>query len=151
MIRKAEYDDISAIVGLFEEAAEKSDYAVKVDRLTARKIVVQCIASEHSGIGGNVIFVSDNDGVDGAFVGAMRRFYEVCDIYLASNLLWYARAESRAAWSLLAAFEDWSAGAGERVVLRVGVTDTITDPKRFEKAMARKGYRNSGLIFEREI
>lgn len=152
MVRLAEYGDVDQIIDLFEEAADRSAYELQIDRLTARQIATSCIASIDAGFCESVLFVSEVDGkIDGVFVGMLRRFYELTDLYMAANVLWYVKNGSLSAWPLLRAFEDWAQNVDGTVILRIGITDGIQSPERFTKVMQRKGYRAAGTIFERKL
>lgn len=153
MIRLAQYRDVSALVSLFQEALSRSRYKASLDRISARKVVVDCIAAHDQGLCSVVLLVSERDDkIDGFFVGTLTRLFEVTDIYHAQNLLWYVTPGSSAAWALLKGFENWLADVDGEVVIDLGISDAVLkDPQALGRALARKGYRVSGTILEKEL
>lgn len=156
MIRPAKFADIPEVVRLAHELVEMSRYGdvAVLDVAETKKVAMSCISQQTDTPGSGMTLVSDTgEGLNGMFVGIVRPFYEVCDIYMASNLIWHVSpgADARIAARLLKAFEKWASKADRKVIFRVGLSDAITDPVRAGKILQRCGLRLSGAVYEKEI
>lgn len=157
-VRLATFDDMTALLDLMEHAREASCYSVlaRVDEGQGHRVVFNAIAAmrEPAEPHATVVVVADGaDGIEGALVGVLRPLYEVLDAQVASDLFWYCRPEAspRAALRLLRRFHDWAKTWPGELVLRHGVHDAISDPRRPGRVFEAQGFRQAGVIYEKEV
>ena len=157
MIRKAKFGDIPRIVELLCEAHERSIYAdtATMDTAEAKRLVMQCIQRHgHKTEGGCVVFVAETQGaVQGFIIGTLTRHYHICRELAASDLFFYATPDSdpRAAPRLLDAMIEWAETNPKVIAITQGVTDVIDSECRASALYERRGFRRSGLMFERIV
>ena len=154
-VRLARFQDIPALVDLFQDGLARSKYAdgLEMDVDQAKSLLLNCISAQTSEPGLCVALVADGpDRLDGVFLGVCTALYEALPVRVASNVMWFVRpdADARAGVKLLTAFEAWAARSEGKTLVRVGLSDTMTDPKKVAPLLQRNGFRISGLIFEKE-
>jgi len=156
--RAARFADIPALVKLFATVHAASRYATfsGMDSQQAKAVLVSCISQQMTPAGPNVTMtlVCESDGqIDGVLVGVMRRAYEILDILIATDLIFYVRPESHAkvALELRRSFHSWADTWPGTYILRHGVTDAIGDPERSGSLYLTAGFRKAGAIYEKEV
>lgn len=157
MIRQGQFADIPALTLLLEEAHAASIYA---DRTTFNRQEAKGLFSRamqrhgHQTGGGSFVMVAEADSaVEGFIVGYLERCYHVLDGLMATDLFFICseRAHARSAGALLDAFMAWAEGNKRVIEIRMGVTNAIGDWKRAGKMYQRRGFEQSGALWERRV
>ena len=105
-------------------------------------------------VGGACVFVSEHQGaVDGFIAGVLERVYHVGDKLSAADVFFYVMPDGSpgSAGGLIDAFVDWALGIEAVIEIRVGATDIIQDYQRTAALYRRKGFIQTGVIYERRI
>ena len=155
IIRPAKFVDIPKIVELLGTATSESKYATTapLNREQAKRVLVECIGVQADKPGSAMCFIAERDGeLIGIFLGVVRMLYECLDALMISNLVWYVTKDAggRAALRLFDAFNEWADQAPGHKIYRYGLTDAFKEPELMAKLMARRGYRQSGVLMEKE-
>lgn len=156
-VRPAKFGDIPRLVVLLKQAHGRSIYARvgNIDEKAAKALLMQSI--QRQGLlaaGGTFAAVAEKHAVvEGFLVGIIDRGYHIGDRLMATDMFFYLSewADPRDAGRLLDAEIAWAAGVPGCVVLRAGVTDAIGDYRRAARLYERRGFRQSGALFERRL
>lgn len=153
--RFATYADVPALVDMAMLAHERSRYAraASLNLDAARRIARQSIAMDQTpDYGASAAFVvDDGEAAAGMLVGSIGRLYECLDVAVAYNFLLYVPDRlPGAADALLEAFETWATSRAWNVVVRIGITDAIVDPKVAGRWLRWRGWKQTGAVFEKE-
>lgn len=157
MIRPAKFGDIPRLAELLAEMHERSCYATvaAVDLRAAKALFVQAIQRHGSGTAGAMCaYVADSGSrVEGFVIGLLDRLYHVGDQLMASDLFLYVspNGDPRDFARLFDALDQWAAANPNVLECRLGITDAITPWQRTAQLYRRKGYRQSGAIYERRF
>ncbi len=154
--RRAAFSDQPRLLEVMEDAQARSCFAgAQIDYGRAKMMLQHCIGmSGQARPGNSSTFVAEGGGQIQAFlVGTIAPLYECLNINLATDLIWYARAEAdpRAAIGVLRHFHQWAAKCPGTVLIRHGITDAICDHERTGLALRRAGFRQCGAIYEKEL
>lgn len=157
IIRAARFVDTPKIVDLCNAALTESRYAAfaSVDRDNAKRAITQSIGMQGppDQLPRSRVTVADNGtSLVGVFVGILAPLYDGLDVALATDLIWYVQRGTAGATGLrmMRDFHDWVGHYPGHVVLRHGVTDAINAPEAAGRVLKRAGFRQSGLIYEKE-
>lgn len=155
-IRRARFADKPRIKALMEDALSRSSYAgTQIEDRRADPVMSQCIGMSGQARPGNIctFIAEEQDRIEACLIGTIVPLYECLGINLATDLLWYARsdASARSGIGVLRAFHQWAGDCPGSVIIRHGITDAIADPARTAKALERVGFRQSGVIYQKEI
>ena len=153
--RPARFGDIPRLAELLEQAHQRSKYR---DRTTVnvkeiKALMMQSI--QRHGLaqaGGSCIFVTEHQGaVDGFIAGLLERVYHVGDKLSATDFFFYVAPDGSpaSAGGLIDAFVDWARGVEAVIEIRLGATDIIQDYQRTAALYRRKGFIQTGVIYER--
>ena len=153
--RPAKYSDIPRLTELLEQAHRRSKYrdrmSVSVKEIKA--LVIQAIQRHGlASAGGACVFVSEHEGaVDGFIAGLLERVYHIGEKLSATDFFFYVAPDGSpaSAGGLLDAFIDWALGVDEMIEMRLGATDAIQDYERTAALYRRKGFTQTGVIYER--
>ena len=119
----------------------------------AKSLLVNSIQRHGAvGVGGTCVFVSENDGaIDGVIVGVLDRVYHVFDKLSATDLAFYVApgGSPSSAGALFDAFFEWAEGIEGVIEVQIGATDMIQDYERTAALYRRKGFTQTGVIYER--
>jgi hypothetical protein len=156
MIRRANFVDMPAITALMTAGHARSIYAdiSDIDLPSLRSIFMQAM-QRHGPIarlGSTCVFVSERSGiVEGLILGTIGRLYHAGVKLEATDMFFYADGgDPRAASKLANAFLEWAATCPDVALIRMGVTNIIGSPDRAGKLLRRKGFVQSGAIYERK-
>lgn len=155
--RAAKFGDIPRLTELLEQAYRRSKYR---DRTTVsvkeiKSLMMQAI--QRHGLaqaGGACVFVSEHhDAVDGFIAGLLERIYHVGDRLSATDFFFYVDPDGSpaSASGLIDAFIDWALGIEGVIEIRLGATDIIQDYQRTAALYRRKGFVQTGVIYERRL
>lgn len=156
-VRPAQFVDIPALVLLLEEVHAASIYADRAgfNRQEARGVFTRAIQRHgHQTVGGGFVMVAEADGaLEGFIVGYLDRLYHVLDGLMATDLFFICseRAHARSAGEMLDAFIEWAEGNKRVVEIRMGVTNAVGDWRRAGKIYQRRGFEQSGAMWERRV
>lgn len=118
-----------------------------------KALLVNCMQRHGApGVGGTCMFVSENDDViDGMIVGVLDRVYQLFDKLSAADLFFYVApgGSPTSAGGLIDAFIEWAEGIDDVIEIRLGATDIIQDYQRVGALYRRKGFTQTGVIYER--
>lgn len=157
IVRPALFSDIPDIVDLCEEARSASKYAgIAAVRKDALKATLFSMIAKHGGSepgDTHVIVAIGAKGMDGILAGVCTWLYEITDIRMVTDIFWFTRrgANALAAKKMAAALHDWASAMPGPVILRHGVTNSISPPERTQKMLARMGMKQVGMIYEKEL
>lgn len=148
MIRRAQFQDIPAILALGKVALAESRFAdiCTVDDTRAKALLYDVISD-----GGESLCALVTDDVRGVIVGSITPYYGVLSVPLLTDHMWYCApgTHPRTAFALLDALHEWADTKGP-CIKRHAVNDAIVDIERSRRLLERKGYRVSGYVFEKE-
>lgn len=157
-IRAAKFADIPRLVDLMTEMHMRSCYVGRdeVDVAEAKQLCLGMIQRVTvKGPGGACAFAAEKDDgtVEGFILGMTERVYHIGCNLMATDVFFYVseRAGPRDFIHLFDAFESWAEANPRVIEIRPGVTDAIDAPERLAKFYERRGYRRSGLMFEKGI
>ena len=155
MIRAAKFGDIPRLAELLEQAHQRSKYR---DRTTVnvkeiKSLMVNAI-QRHGlvSVGGACVFVSAYDGQADGFIGGMLdRVYHIGDKLSASDFFFYVAPDGspESAGGLADAYIEWAQGIKDVIVIQLAATDVIQDYERTAALYRRKGFTQTGVIYER--
>jgi hypothetical protein len=156
MIRPAKFGDIPQLYALLEEMHGLTIYShLRLDEKRAKSLLVSSI-QRHGGdaAGSTNVLVSDLDGnLAGLIIGVLVPIYEIAVELLATDLMFYVRPGTPAheGIEMLDETQAWAQRSPMVRILRFGAVDTMGDYKRVGKLYERRGFRQSGAIYEREV
>lgn len=155
MIRPAKFGDIPRLTEIMLEMYERSRYAEisTPEDGEIRSLLMQSI-QKHGAPHGTCVFVSEKDGeVEGFIIGVLERIYHFGADYWATDLFWYAtkRCPPRDAIGLFDAMCAWAEANPRVKIIHPGATDAIGEYSRTELIFKRKGFRQSGVLYERSV
>ena len=102
--------------------------------------------------GGACVFVSEHEGVvDGFIAGLLDRVYHIGDKLSATDFFLYVASDGApaSAGGLIDAFVDWALAIEAVAEIRLAATDIIQDYERTAALYRRKGFTQTGVIYER--
>lgn len=149
--------DIPEIMGLMKRAHARSRYAEKcgVDVRQGKAVLLNAMFTDMEKDDTTVVLIAKNDEgeIVGIIAGARRPLYEALTLYMAMDVIFVVDewAPADAAGKLLDAFHDWATRPEGTVILRHGVNDAIADPDRVAVLFRRRGFRQAGYLFEKEV
>ena len=155
MVRNAKFGDIPRLTELLEQGHRRSKYRdrASVDIKETKLLLVQAI--QRHGLttaGGSCVFVSEHDGaVDGFIAGLLDRVYHIGNKLSASDFFFYVApgGSPTSAGSLADAYIDWALGIEAVIVIQLAATDIIQNYERAAALYRRKGFIQTGVIYER--
>lgn len=157
MIRPARFVDIPRIADLLLDGYALSKYALRcgVDVAETKKILtsgLQRVGSKTSGAC-LVNLAVNGEQIVGLHFGILERVYHIGTMLMATDLWFYvsSAASPRDFVQLFDLFEAWALENPKVIEIKPGVTDVLGDPERLAKFYERRGYKRSGLMFERSI
>ena len=140
---------------LLEQGHRRSKYRDRgsVNTKEAKSLLVNAI-QRHGlpSVGGACVFVSEHEGVvDGFITGLLERVYHIGDKLSATDFYFYVAPEGSptSAGSLADAFIEWALGIEAVIVMQLSATDIIQDYERAAALYRRKGFTQTGVIYER--
>lgn len=154
-VRPARFGDIPILTELLEQAYRRSKYRDRtpVSIKEAKALLVQAIQRHGlAAAGGACVFVSEHDGaVDGFISGLLDRVYHIGEKLSATDFFFYVAPDGSpaSAGGLIDAFVDWALGIEAVIEIRLGATDIIQDYERTAALYRRKGFIQTGVIYER--
>ncbi len=154
-MRKAKFGDIPRLTELLEQGYQRSKYRDRgsVSIKETKSLLVSAIQRHGlTSAGGSCVFVTENQGVvDGFIAGLLDRVYHIGDKLTATDIFFYVTPEGspRSAGHLIDAFIDWTQDIEEVVEIRMAATDVIQPAEQSMALYQRKGFTQSGVIYER--
>ncbi len=155
MVRKAKFGDIPRLTELLEQGYQRSKYRDRGSVSTKEIKALLVNAIQRHGLtsaGGACVFVSEHQGVvDGFIAGLLDRVYHIGDKLSATDLFLYVAPDGSptSAGGLIDAFVDWALDNEAVVEIRLAATDIIQDYERTAALYRRKGFIQTGVIYER--
>lgn len=154
MIRKAKFGDIPALTELFLEMYDRSKFkGLDEPNIKAVKSIMMQSIQRHGNAraGGTCVFVIDREGaLKGFIVGALEPVYHVGYKLQATDIFYYAsKGAGRDAIRLFDAFIEWGESVSDLLHFQNGATDAVGDYSRVAALYERRGFRQSGVIYER--
>ena len=155
MIRPAKFGDIPRLAELLEQAHRRSKYANRTTvNIKEIKSLMMNAIQRHGlvSVGGSCVFVSEpNDMVDGFIAGMLDRVYHIGDKLSASDFFFYVAPDGSwdSASGLADAYIEWAQNIKDVIVIQLAATDVIQDYQRTAALYRRKGFAQTGVIYER--
>ena len=155
--RPAKFGDIPRLTELMEQAYRRSKYRDRTPVNVKEIKALMMHAIQRHGLaqdGGACVFVSEHQGaVDGFIAGLLERVYHVGDKLSAADVFFYVAPDGSpgSADGLIDAYVDWAIGIEAVIEIRLGATDIIQDYQRTAALYRRKGFIQTGVIYERRL
>jgi hypothetical protein len=155
VVRNAKFGDIPRLTELLEQGHRRSKYRDRGTICTkeAKSLLVNAIQRHGlKSAGGSCVFVSEYEGVvDGFIAGLLERIYHIGDKLSAADFYFYVAPDGSpaSAGDLADAFIDWALGIETVIVMQLSATDIIQDYERTAALYRRKGFTQTGVIYER--
>lgn len=156
-VRNATFSDIPALADLLKHGHERSVYRdlCSVDDKEAKAFLMSAIQRHDSpNEGGTWVQVAETSGdVVGVMIGVLDRIYVVGSKLRAIDVFYYGadRAAARDMIQLFDAFVAWGEANPKVAMITPTATHVVGDYSKAEKLFARRGFEQSGVIYERRI
>ena len=154
-VRPAKFGDINRLAELLEQGYQRSKYRDRGSIIIKETKALLVNAIQRHGLksaGGSCVFVSEHDGlVDGFIAGLLDRVYHIGDKLSATDFFFYVAPDGSptSAGGLIDAFIDWALDIETVAEIRLAATDIIQDYERTAALYRRKGFTQTGVIYER--
>ncbi len=155
MIRQAKFGDIPRLTELLEQGHQRSKYRDRgsINIKEAKSLLVNAIQRHGlTSAGGSCVFVSEHQGVvDGFIAGLLDRVYQIGDKLSATDIFFYVAPDGSpaSASGLADAFIEWALNIEAVIVMQLSATNIIQDYERAAALYRRKGFTQTGVIYER--
>ena len=155
MVREAKFGDIPRLAELLEQGYQRSKYRDRssVSAKESKALLVNAIQRHGlTSAGGACVFVSEHEGaVDGFIAGLFDRVYHIGDRLSASDIFFYVAPDGSptSAGHLADAFIEWALDNEKVITMLLSATDIIQDYERVAALFRRKGFTQTGVIYER--
>lgn len=156
MIRPASFPDIPALRDILKDALSRSRYAdiAPMNGAALNAGLIQAMGLQDATPKPNACLILVSEGkarLDGVLIAVAQPLYQVLDLLMVTDMIFYTRPGSSAGPALMRAMHDWAAGADMPVVVRQGFADAVIDPERAAPLAERMGMRRAGIVYEKEL